>query len=75
MIRLHSAVDLASSLTENKTLQYLDLSCNSLGRDGGEILGKENSLNSEGYSRTNFCLEIYMLFFIENCHALFSSYL
>lgn len=40
MIRLHSAVDLASSLNYNKTLQYLDLSCNSLGRDGGETLGK-----------------------------------
>ena len=38
-IRLHSAVDLANSLNYNKTLQYLDLSCNSLGRDGGETLG------------------------------------
>ena len=39
MIRLHSAVDLASSLSDNKNLVYLDLSCNSLGREGGEILG------------------------------------
>ena len=75
MIRLHSAVDLASSLTENKTLQYLDLSCNSLGRDGGEILGKEHSfiVNPEEYSQRNLCLEIYMRFLIKNCHALISS--
>ena len=39
-IRLHSAVDLASSLNYNRTLQYLDLSSNSLGRDGGDTLGK-----------------------------------
>jgi len=39
MIRLHSAVDLASSLAQNKYLVYLDLSCNSLGREGGETLG------------------------------------
>ena len=45
MIRLNSAVKLASSLTHNKTLIYLDLSNNSLGRDGGEILGKYRFLN------------------------------
>ena len=39
MIRLHSAVDLASSLSVNTSLLYLDLSCNSLGKDGGEALG------------------------------------
>jgi Ran GTPase-activating protein (RanGAP) involved in mRNA processing and transport len=40
MIRLHSAVDLANSLVYNKTLIYLDLSCNPLGRDGGDVLGR-----------------------------------
>ena len=39
MIRLHSAVDLASSLSVNTSLLFLDLSCNSLGKDGGEALG------------------------------------
>lgn len=40
MIRLSSAVDLGSSLSINATLLYLDLSCNSLGRDGGEAIGE-----------------------------------
>ena len=40
MIRLSSAVDLGSSLSVNTTLLYLDLSCNSLGKDGGEAIGE-----------------------------------
>ena len=40
MIRLSSAVDLGNSLSINQTLLYLDLSCNSLGRDGGEAIGE-----------------------------------
>ena len=40
MIRLQSAVDLANSLIFNKTLMYLDLSCNPLGKDGGDVLGE-----------------------------------
>ena len=39
MIRLQSATALASSLAINATVVYLDLSSNSLGRDGGEALG------------------------------------
>jgi hypothetical protein len=39
MIRLNSAVELANSLSVNETITFLDLSCNSLGRDGGEALG------------------------------------
>lgn len=39
-IRLQSAIDLANSLVFNKTLTYLDLSCNPLGRDGGDVLGE-----------------------------------
>ena len=39
MIRLQSASDLASSLSKNNTLTYLDLSSNSIGKSGGEILG------------------------------------
>ena len=35
MIRLSSAVALGNSLSSNTTLLYLDLSCNSLGKDGG----------------------------------------
>jgi Ran GTPase-activating protein (RanGAP) involved in mRNA processing and transport len=45
MIRLHSAVDLASSLSVNATLTYLDLSANSLGKDGGEALGASILVN------------------------------
>lgn len=39
MIRLSSAVDLASSLRNNKSLTYLDLSYNTLGNDGGLAIG------------------------------------
>jgi hypothetical protein len=39
MIRLDSAVDLASSIAINNTLTYLDLSYNSLGAEGGKTLG------------------------------------
>eukprot|EP00602_Paraphysomonas_sp_CaronLab_P006212 CAMPEP_0185022528 /NCGR_PEP_ID=MMETSP1103-20130426/5232_1 /TAXON_ID=36769 /ORGANISM="Paraphysomonas bandaiensis, Strain Caron Lab Isolate" /LENGTH=1416 /DNA_ID=CAMNT_0027554633 /DNA_START=142 /DNA_END=4389 /DNA_ORIENTATION=+ len=39
MIRLDSAVDLASSLQHNKRLTFLDVSFNALGREGGQALG------------------------------------
>ncbi|CAM9213873.1 unnamed protein product, partial [Ectocarpus fasciculatus] len=39
MIRLDSAVDLASSIAINNTVTYLDISYNSLGSDGGKTLG------------------------------------
>ena len=39
MIRLDGAVDFAQSLSINDTLTYLDLSFNSLGTEGGVMLG------------------------------------
>ncbi len=39
MIRLDGAIDLASSIAENKSLTYLDISYNALGFDGGVALG------------------------------------
>lgn len=39
MLRLDGAVDLCSSLSENATLTYLDLSFNSLSSNGGIALG------------------------------------
>lgn len=39
MIRLDSAVEMASSLAANKTLTHLDLSYNSFGAEGGKALG------------------------------------
>lgn len=46
LIRLDGAVDLASSLSINKSLIYLDLSYNSLGTNGGEALGDAIQLNT-----------------------------
>jgi hypothetical protein len=46
LIRLDGAIDLASSLSINKSLIYLDLSYNSLGTNGGEALGDAIQQNS-----------------------------
>lgn len=46
MIRLGGAVDLASSLNINSTLIKLDISYNSLGRDGGIALGESIRRNT-----------------------------
>ena len=58
-IRLQSAVDLANSLVFNKTLIYLDLSCNPIGRDGGDVLGELFY-----YSLFNIILFYFTVFFI-----------
>ena len=39
MIRLDGAIDLASSIADNKSLTHLDISYNALGFDGGVALG------------------------------------
>ena len=39
MIRLDGAVNLASALRNNSSLTYIDISFNSLGKEGGEMLG------------------------------------
>ncbi|KAJ1393741.1 hypothetical protein B484DRAFT_408123 [Ochromonadaceae sp. CCMP2298] len=39
MIRLDGAIDLAQSISVNRTLTYLDLSYNSLSTDGGVTIG------------------------------------
>lgn len=51
LIRLKSGINLARSLGFNKTLTYLDLSSNSLGKNGGEALGM--------YEYMNGCMIIY----------------
>lgn len=45
LIRLKSGINLARSLGFNETLTYLDLSSNSLGKDGGEALGTDKYVN------------------------------
>jgi hypothetical protein len=45
LIRLKSGINLARSLGFNETLTYLDLSSNSLGKDGGEALGIDKYVN------------------------------
>lgn len=52
LIRLKSGINLARSLGFNETLTYLDLSSNSLGKDGGEALGM--------FTYMIGCMNIYM---------------
>ena len=69
MIRLDGAVDFAQSLSINDTLTYLDLSFNSLGTDGGVMLGV-SILTNKRYRKKLSCVLFYWETSIDvNCPA------
>ena len=55
MIRLDGAVDFAQSLSINDTLTYLDLSFNSLGTEGGVMLGVSILTNKRYLEKLSCC--------------------